>query len=156
MTRVLGGCVLLALGAYGAFFTGSKEKKRLSVLDAWIELLYRVRNQIDCFSLPLPQILKTTDRVLLEKLGQENECVDTKSLMDASFPFLDNDSQKILEDWAREIGTTYREEQVKRSDHYLRALEAHRNSLKERLPMRIKMLTTLHLCASLGAVILLW
>lgn len=156
MIRLLGVGVLLALGAYCALFTSNREKKRLTVIDAWIELLYCVRNQIDCFSSPLPQILKGVDPSLLERIGAKKECTGALELVDASVPFLDRDSQKLLGDWAKEIGTTYREEQVRRCDHYLRDLEAHRDKVRQHLPMRLKMLTTLHLCAALGAVILLW
>lgn len=156
MIRILGVVFLLAVGGYCAFFTTNQEKSKLTVINAWIELLYEIRNQIDCFSVPLPQILMHADRALLEKLGAKNNCRDAKELLDASSPFLDKDTKKLLEDFAKEIGTTYRTEQVKRCDHYLTALESHRDKIKQTLPLRLKMLTTLHLCACLGAVILLW
>lgn len=156
MMRVIGAAALLAIGGYCAFGTAKTEKKKLTVLEAWIAFLYCVRSQIDCFSLPLPEILKKADPTLLSALGLEEELFSTEQLVDATASILDGESQKLLKSWSKEIGTTYREEQVKRCDYYLRALEVQRDKARQNLPLRIRMLTTIHLCASLGAVILLW
>ena len=156
MTRILGACTVLGIGILAAWSTAQKEHKRLLVLEAWISLLYYVRNQIDCFSLPLHQILSTADRSVLNTLAHGCENPSLEKLRLSSAPFLDAECQKLLNGLIDELGTSYRQEQVKRCDYYLKELQLHRDKAKQSLPMRQKMLVTLHLCAGLGAVILLW
>ena len=156
MIRILGACTVLGIGILAALSTVQKERKKLLVLEAWIALLYYVRNQIDCFSLPLDQILSNADRSLINTLGYCGEAPSPEQLLNASEPFLDVDSQKLLGTLIGELGSSYRQEQVKRCDYFLKELETQRDKTKQNLPMRQKMLVTLHLCAGLGAVILLW
>ena len=156
MIRILGACTVLGIVALAAWSRVQKERKGLAVLEAWITLLYEVRNRIDCFSLPINQILSNTDRALLDTLGCNGENPTPDRLFRSSEAFLYEDCKALLRALLGELGTSYRQEQVKRCDHYLKALEAHRDKIKQNLPMRQKMLVTLHLCAGLGAVILLW
>ena len=156
MMRLFGACTLLGILGYTAWSTVREERKRLAVLDAWIALLYYIRNQIDCFSLPLHQIFVSADKSLFKTLGDDGALPSAESLFHASEPLLDEDCAALLRSWVSEIGGSHREQQVKRCDYYLKELEALRDKRKSALPHRTRLLVTLHLCAGLGAVILLW
>ncbi len=156
MIRMLGACTVLGIVALAAWSTVQKERKELAVLEAWITLLQEIRNQIDCFSLPLNHILSHADRAVLSTLECDRQNPTLEQLFHTSEGFLDEESKKLLGALIGELGTSYRQEQVKRCDHYLKLLGAHCDKIKQTLPMRRKMLVTLHLCAGLGAVILLW
>lgn len=156
MIRILGACTVLGIVSLAAWSTVQKERKELAVLEAWITLLQEIRNQIDCFSLPLNHILSHTDRSLLSTLGCDHQKPALEELLRSSEGFLDEESKKLLGALIGELGTSYRQEQVKRCDHYLKVLGSHCDKIKQSLPTRRKMLVTLHLCAGLGAVILLW
>jgi len=155
MIKLLGIGILLAIAGYSAWIASGRERRRLAVLEAWITLLYYVRSQIDCFSLPVAKILSSAERSVLETLGATH-AVSLEELFHASLPYLDKESAKSLENLIAEMGSTYRQEQVKRIDYYLRQLETARDKMRLELPKRVKMLVTLHLCVGIGSAILLW
>ena len=152
----LGVGVMLGVTAYSALRTTRAERARLALLDAWIALLYYVRGQIDCFSLPMDEILCRADKSLLAELGHTGGQARLSVLLERTALRLDKDTRRTLEVFLRELGSTYREEQVRRCDHYLGQLQAGRERLAAQLPARIKLCVTLHFCLALGAAVLLW
>ena len=155
MLRCIGGVLILSVGLYGSIFGARLEKKRLQVLDAWIALIAHIRAQIDCYLTPLDRILATADRSLLSQIG--NESTQTAdALLNASRPHLDPEIARSLSAFFAALGTTYREEELKRCDYQLAYLRAQRETLATALPARVKAKLTLTLCMAVGAVILLW
>ena len=58
--------MVIAAGGTAAFYLASYEKKKLSVLDAWIDLIFHIRGQIDCYLMPLDEILSCADEAVLK------------------------------------------------------------------------------------------
>ena len=151
------GCLLVLASGGGFALTAVRyEKKKLDVLDAWLDLLFYIRSQIDCFLTPLAEILRNADKGLLQGcLGSGNES-DVSALLKASSAYLGEDARRLLEAFAREIGSNYREEQVKRCDYYISALREVREKQRAELPARLRVCTAISLCAAFGIAILLW
>ena len=78
------------------------------------------------------------------------------ALLHASRGCLCGEAARLLTGFVREIGGSYREEQVRRCDYYLTALRAVREQQKEELPARVRVCVAVCLCAALGIAILLW
>jgi len=154
--KLLGTGILLGLAFFSSFRKINLEKKQLSSLNAWISLLYYIRGQIDCFSLPLCEILARVDPSILNELGYVDGDVTLATLLEASTPCVPQESLFTLRACLSELGKSYREEQVKRCDYYLKQLEKQRDERKTALPSRAKLSVTLNLCLGLGASILLW
>ena len=154
--KLIGAGLLFGVAIGNALHRTRLEKKRLAVLNAWIALLYRIREQIDCFCLPLDEILAEADTALLSEPSTKDTPVTLWGLLESSKPYLAVDCQSILASCIGELGASYREEQVKRCDVYLARLEAVREEEKSALPTRIKLTVTLNLCLWLGTSILLW
>jgi len=154
--KLAGSLLILAAGGFAAFGKAKGEQQRLGVLDAWIDLLSHVRGQIDLYLTPMDEILRSADRSILERLGVTAGSGGVRACLQASLSRLDAESRRLLLIWSRECGRSYREEELRRCDHTLRALKEHRDRLSAALPSRIKLTVALPLCLALGTAILLW
>lgn len=154
--KMLGGTMVIAAGSFAAFSLSSYERKKLTVLDAWIDLIFHIRGQIDCYLMPLDEILACADASILKGCMCRSPHPDLPALARASSPYLAEESQRLVNAFIKEIGGSYREEQLKRCDYYIRALRDIREKLAKDLPARIKLTVSLCICGAIGAAILLW
>lgn len=154
--KLIGAVILLAVGVLCAVFSVRFEKKRIRILDGWIDLIQYIRAKIDCYLMPLGEILSAADRPLASLCELETAETDLSAILRASRAFLDGETLRLLSGFVRELGTTYREEQLHRCDYYLTALRLQRERLCESLPTRSRLHVTLCLCLSIGAAVLLW
>ncbi len=154
LTKLVGSALLLLAGIAAGMEGGRAEKKKLALLDAWIELIFFIRSQIDCYLSPVESLLEVAD---LSGFPQRLPSAPTlSSLLESSEPLLDKESHRLLDAFVREIGSTYREEQLKRCDHYAEALSRLREKLAAGLSGRVRAARALALCVSFGLIILLW
>lgn len=156
MLKILGVLLILSVGVFAAFVSVQYEKKRLSVVDGWIDLILYIRGQIDCYLMPLGEILSSSDRALFEACMSPANAADLPAILGASQIYLDGDAKRTLENFVREIGAGYREEQLKRCDFFISSLRAQRERIAAELPLRIRLCATLCICIALATAILLW
>ena len=156
MLKFLGALLIFSVGMFAAFVSVQYEKKRLSVVDGWIDLILYIRGQIDCYLMPLNDILSGGDRALFEACMSPSNAADLPAILSASQIYLDGDSKRTLEGFVREIGTGYREEQLKRCDFFISSLRSQRERIAAALPLRVRLCSTLCICLSLATAILLW
>lgn len=154
--KLIGALLMLVTGAAVAKARIAHEKKKLWVLDAWLGLLLYTRAQIDCYLMPLEEIFKSADVELIRSAGAGSVRRSQKELLDAALPYLDRESARLLTSWLCELGNGYREEQLRRCDYYLAALEKERARLAAALPARLKLCAATSICAAVGTAILLW
>ena len=156
MLKLLGALLILSVGVFSAFVSVQYEKKRLTVVDGWIDLILYIRGQIDCYLLPIDDILSGGDRALFEACMSPSNAADLPAMLEASGIYLDGDAKHTLENFVREIGSGYREEQLKRCDFFISSLRTQRERIAAALPMRVRLCATLCICLSLATAILLW
>ena len=156
MLKLLGALLILSVGIFSAYLSVQYEKKRLTVVDGWIDLILYIRGQIDCYLLPIGDILLGGDRALFEACMSPSNAADLPAILGASEIYLDGDAKRTLESFVREIGTGYREEQLKRCDFFIASLRTQRERIAAALPMRVRLCATLCICLSLATAILLW
>ncbi len=167
--KLIGSLTLILTGGYVALTVSRFERRRMAVLDAYISLIYYIKGQIDCYALPIGDILLRADPELLAAcLGVDGEVpadiprrfleggAPLPALVRESRLYLGPECERLLMTFAGELGHTFRAEQVARCDHYIAALGEERRRLCESLPARVRVSTALSLCAALGAAILLW
>ena len=152
--KAIGGVMLLAVGVWIAVRTVRYERRRLTTLDAWIELILYIRTQIDCYLTPLGEILSGAPHRLTDRLG--SGISDLNSLLWHTRRDLDGRAYEQIEMLLCELGTSYRAEQVKLCDYRLALLRDLRTGLAAELPARQKRSVTLSLAAAVGLAILLW
>ncbi len=156
MLKFLGALLILAVGVFAAFVSVQYEKKRLSVVDGWIDLILYIRSQIDCYLMPLDDILSGGDRALFEACMSPSNAADLPAILEASGIYLDGDGKRLIEGFVREIGAGYREEQIKRCDFFISSLRTQRERIAAQLPLRTRLCATLCICIALATAILLW
>ena len=156
MLKFLGALLILAVGVFAAFVSVQYEKKRLSVVDGWIDLILYIRSQIDCYLMPLDDILSGGDRALFEACMSPSNAADLPAILEASGIYLDGVGKRLIESFVREIGAGYREEQIKRCDFFISSLRTQRERIAAQLPLRTRLCATLCICIALATAILLW
>ena len=165
--KVIGTVVLLLAGGYISAAMTRFERRRLRVLDGYISLIYYVKGQIDCYAMPLSDILARADPAIIAAcLGRDspdalpplptNGEPPLPALVKESRLYLEPESERLLTTLTGELGTTYRAEQVARCDYYVTALTEERRKLNDTLPARLRATCTLCICCAIGAAILLW
>ena len=165
--KILGSLILLCAGGYVSLVFTRFEHRRLRVLDGYISLIYYMKGQIDCYAMPLSDIMASVDpTVLAACLGLDESTPLPPLLTEERQPltamvresrlYLEPEAERLLTGFSGELGSTYRAEQVARCDHYLTALTEERRKLGDTLPARLRATCTLCLCCALVAAVLLW
>ena len=165
--KLMGSLVLLLAGGYVSLSIIRFEKRRLRVLDGYISLIYYIKGQIDCYATPLGEILASADpAVIAACLGLDMTTPLPHLPLPAERPlsamvkesrlYLEPETDRLLTTLTGELGSTYREEQVLRCDHYLNALTEERKRRRDTLPARLRATCALCVCCALGAAVLLW
>ena len=154
--KALGALFLVGCAVTVAQHLIKRERSALAALDAWIALLGEIRTQIDCFLLPIDEILQNTRLECFQAFLQGKKPISLAQALHATSPWLDAESQRILSDFVASFGGSYSEEQIKRCDLGLSALQKHRERISLELPKRKKLYLALSSCASVGLAILLW
>lgn len=144
----------------GGFFISVRMNKRaeneLRLTDSWISLMRYIKGQVECFGMPVENIFSKCDKGILFDLGYEKPSApkDFSELI-AECDMPDEEAATIIYDYTKEFGKFYREEQLKRCDYYISALEEKRKLENEKLPQRKRLNTTLWIAGSLAVGILL-
>lgn len=162
--KILGSFVLLLAGGYISVAIARFERRRLRVLDGYLSLIYYIRGQIDCYAMPLPDILASADpAVIAACLGLDLTTPlplpaerPLSAMVQESRLYLEPEAERLLTTLTGELGSTFRAQQVARCDHYLLALTEERRKLGDTLPARLRATYTLCLCCALGVAVLLW
>ena len=166
--KIIGTIFLMLTGGYVSLSISRFERRRLEVLDAYISLIYYIKGQIDCYAMPLGDILACADPTLIAAcLGvdirgrgqippEKMAAVPLPELLQESRLYLDPESERLLTTFTGELGTVHRAEQVARCDYYIEALTRERNKLADALPARLRTSGTLAVCCAIAMSLLLW
>ncbi len=154
--KLIGFLLILAAGGGAAALSVRTERRRLEVLDGWIDLIAYVRSRIDCFLMPQDAILASCGRELILRCGGTLPCHSFSALARAAERYLTPEGARLIGAFTHGIGSGYREEQVRACDYYIDALREIRKKQAEALPARLRVRGALCLTAALGAAILLW
>lgn len=154
--KMIGAALTVGSGALCGMLAAGRERMRLTVLDAWIGLIDRIRTEIDLYLRPLDQILSHTSPSLLLGAGAGVHRTTLRGILLAATPYLSKEARQPLEGLLAALGTSYRHEQVKRCEETLMILRREREHLSAELPARLRLCGTLSTCIASGIAILLW
>ncbi len=153
----LAGSALLLLSGIGiGGLAADFEKEKLSVLDGWLDLLRFIQEQIDCYLTPVQDILSVADKALLAQCRCQKADRSLDAGLKRSALYLQAESLRLLSSFIKEIGGSYREEQLKRCDYYRQSLLSLRQKQAEELTGKIKLCRGMSICIAIGAALLLW
>lgn len=156
LLRIAGAVLLVLSGAVAAYVINASDSASLSQTEGFISFIRLCRVQIDCFSLPMGEILRGCKKKVLSDCGyQRSEPPSDISGFVSGCRVSDPKAYKLFSDFSSEFGRGYRNEQLKACDYYISMLEEHRKKLDVSLPVKRKRNSALCVCASLALAILL-
>ncbi len=153
--KLIGSLLLCLSGACVSVYVSRFQKKRLTVMDSFISLIFYIKGQVDCYSKPIEDILSGAPREILDNCSVE-EGMELSDIVDRNRMYLSDEGARLLACFSSEFGSTYREEQMKRCDYYIEALSEERKNMAEDIPRKSKIYGTLAICSSLCLAIMLW
>lgn len=154
--KILGVLFILGAGGLSASFAVRYEKKKIAVLAGWSDLIWYIRSQVDCYLLPLPQILERADGSLLEACDCREERPDLTGIYNASQPYLDQQARRLVASFARGSGFENREELLRRCDYCISSLGRLREKRLEEFSAKARVITAVCMGAAVLISILLW
>lgn len=151
MIKLIGGVMIVASSMSTASYIASHEKKKIEEIEAFISLIRHIRNQIDCFSMPMKNIFSSCSDILSklgvsEKTSSLTELISKREIMCA-------ECEKIINDFSSSIGKGHREREVKICDKAIGELEHIKEQLVSAYPSKRK--TTAALCLAIGGAMLI-
>ena len=131
------------------------ERARYRQAEGFLSLLQYIRLQIDCFSLPLPQILRSADSKLLGDCRLPHGGDDLTVLLQECNLLLPADFCRTLYDFAAALGGAYREEQLRSCEYYIARITPLCKEMRRELPRRLGLWRLLPISLSAALVLLL-
>lgn len=154
--KLLGVALILGAGASAASLAVRFEKRKIAVLAGWADLIRYIRAQVDCYLLPLPQILERADRALYESCFCRQPHPDLTAVYHSSQLYLDAEAKRLLSSFVREFGYGTREELLRRSDYYAGELWRLREKRMDGFPAKSRVIFAVCTGAAILISILLW
>ena len=132
------------------------QQRKLNTLDGLISLITYIKGQVDCYALPLKEILARLPAEIFYNCNCPVGADSLDEIVEECRVFLECESLRLVEAFASEFGSTFREEQIRRCDYYISSLTRERHALSDEVVKRSRVGSALFICSSLGLLILLW
>ena len=153
LIKWMGLLLLFSCGAATGVTLMRYERRRYLQAEGFLALLRTVRLDIDCFSMPVDRILRQCDPGLLMACGVQHPTADMASLLRQARLYLPEEFCRLLWDFSAQLGTGYRDDQLRCCDYYLTRLIPFCDRMRAELPKREKM--ALFLPAAVAALLVL-
>ena len=150
------GVLLLALfSLLGGVWLCAYERARYKQAEGFLSLLQYIRLQVECFALPLPQILENADSKLRKDCRLPRGAKDLTSLLRGCTLLLPEDFCQTLYDFSAALGTAYREEQLRSCEYYIARLTPLCKEMRRELPRRCALWRLLPVSIAAALVLML-
>lgn len=151
------GCGALALASVIMALSYRRfQWRKLDTIDGFVALIFYIKGQIDCYSRPRSDILSSLPPEIFHACNCPRGVSTLEELVDASRIYLDDEPLRLLTTFCSEFGSTFRQEQLRRCDHYIAALGEQRRIVASNVDSKSRAGTALFICAGIGVIILLW
>ena len=154
--KIIGGASIVICSIFFAISHRRFEERRLRTLDGLIALITYIKGQVDCFALPIKEILSRLPAEIFYDCNCPEGADSIDEIVAECRIYLEEESLRLVEAFASEFGSTFREEQLRRCDYYISSLGAERHVLVDEVTKRSRVGSALWICSSLAILILLW
>ena len=131
------------------------QKKRIKQISAFIGLMEYIKNQIECFLLPIDVIINNCDTDLLYNCGIKKDSKSFKELISSVTFYCNEDAIDIIRQFADNFGRNYSHEQIIACEYYKKELIKIREKELEKDYKNKKVQLAICLCISFSIIILL-
>ncbi len=152
--KLIGSGILLIAAWRFSELLNEKERRRLERLEGFVALLRFFRLQIDCYCVPVGEIFRRCDIKVLSACGCTEVPKDFEGFI-SHIPMPEEEASLLLGSFCAELGSSYREEQLKSCDYHIMKFCELRDRAAERVKKQKRLNTTLCITAAATAVILL-
>lgn len=160
--KIIGSASIFLSAMIFAIQSQQYEKMKIKQAEAFIILIKFIKKQIDCFCLPIYEIISKSDQTVLKNCGFKY-CDINNMPIDSSFEwilnncwlYIDQEAIELIKKFSSELGKSYREDQLKSCDYYASELMEYKNRLISDLPKKRKIKTALCVCSSLSFILLM-
>lgn len=154
--KIFGAGLLIASGVWTARRVNQATAGTIAELEAWQSLIGYIKSQVDCFALPIGEILSRASPSLLCACGWQGEgrIFDLPSLLE-NCALRDREGGEMVRRFCEEFGKRYREEECRACDATLALLGVRIERLRAHLPGQKRLCSTLCISGALAVVILL-
>lgn len=129
--------------------------KRLSVVRGLCALLRYTKSQIENYSMPCGEIMRRCPCEILSLCGYtKGEPPNDFMELYEALCIDDAEAKRIFFDFVRDIGSSYRVEQVRRCEEFLALMSERERYIASRQPIERKLTVTLSVSAVLAVIIL--
>lgn len=134
------------------------ERIKLKQLNSFILLIEYIKNQIECFLLPIDKIIHKCNAEIIESCGikaDHKKAEKLEDLIKATDFYCDRECVELIKQFANDFGQGYMHEQIHSCDYYRGELIKQREKIKDKSIKERKLRLALCLCASFSLILLL-
>ena len=134
------------------------EKQKIKQINAYILLIEYIKNQIECFLLPIDTIIRNCPNDLIKSCGIKTDHTKAENLEEliiSSEFYCNSESIDLIKQFARDFGQGYMQGQLTSCEYYRSELIKQRDKYKEKSIKEKKLRFALCLCASFSLILLL-
>ncbi|MBO5715138.1 MAG: hypothetical protein J6S23_01940 [Clostridia bacterium] len=158
ISKLIGG-VIITICSLKVYSEIQKfQKKRIKQINAFIELIEYIKNQIECFLLPIDTIINNCDADLLKDCGIQKgikNCSSLKNLISSVTFYCDDEAIDIIWQFAENFGHNYSREQIIACEHYKNELIKIKDAELEKEVKNKRVQLAIFLSISFSIIILL-
>ena len=153
--RITGALALLLCGILWASHLNGKlrdKRRQVTAIEEWLRFM---RGQIDCFSMPISDILALSGDRLAE-CGYLSDVIprDFSTFLESS-EIYDGEIREALSELGASFGGCYREEQLRACDRCIEKVSLRLQAISAEMPKKKKLNSTLCVSGALAIAILL-
>ncbi len=152
--KIFGAALVAFCGIYASRLMNTSAKAALTEAEGLMEFVRFLRSEIECFALPLPQIIARCPEDILTRCGFRGGEFRTPAELFSLFEIDDGECSRSAERFFSELGRGYRDEQLALCDYYIAILEERRRTLGNALPARRRVNSALCIAGALAVVII--
>ena len=156
--KIIGSGVIIIVALLIYFEMQKYEKMKLRQINAFISLIDYIKNQIECFLLPIDVIIHNCDEKIIKMCQINADYKKADNLYDLleNINFYCNDECiELIKQFAADFGQGYMQEQLRFCEYYRNELIKQREKLKEKGQKEQKVKLALCLSASFSLILLL-
>lgn len=148
------GLILLASLLLAHSLTAA-EKASLVQTEAYLALLRLIRGQIACYSRPFAEICRRIAPQTLAACGLGTAGDSLDGMLRQADLFLPAEAERIVREFAGELGRGYKTEQLAVCDAAIADLDAIAEAARRRLPEKLRLCRVCCVCGGLAVILLL-
>ncbi len=147
--KLVGGALVMIISLLTARTFIETEERKLSDTEVFIKLITYIKDQIDCYAMPIDRILRSSSDIISAIYDGAAPTEFETTLQNGHYTVSDETKQTLME-FSSMLGKSYREVQIKLCSKTLSELEAQKNAILNALPSKKK--TAMAICLAVGGI----